>query len=583
MSEPAKRIRRSSPRTRNVSRHRDRKIRKYIFTALGVVAVGGILAFGGYHAYRIFRKQSALASAREFAEKKDFGQAAMAAKRAVMLNPKDLAANRLMAEMADELHLKEAITWRKNIAELEPAAANYLAWAETAIRFRDLDSVKEAFSKIDAAGKNTPAYHDMAARLAVLTGHTSEVAAHVAAAAQLDPTNETYQLQEAAVQLGSPVPAVRDAALAAVEKLAESPKVRREALRMLTQSHLSKGDGASALKFAHQLMSGPGGSFDDRMLYLKMLGHLKRPEYWWFLAQLHAAMPEKDEDAVTLLSWMTNNRLPQLALTWSDEMPNERTERPPLCMAVAEAHALLGNWGRLRSMLKDQQWGELEFQREALTARVNREDGNDDGANKHWEHAVTLAGENQEHLGALARFADTWGWKEEYVSVVWAVARGRNPATAMPALQQLLRKYSEEKNTRELLSVFNRMLEIEPSGNWTMKNNIAYALLMMNKDMARAQTLAKAVYDADPANSEYSATYAMALHYKGKTDQALKILQKFDEKDLKVPATALCYSMILAASGKEGEALKYLDVAEAGTLLPEEKNLAQRTREKLPR
>ena len=40
-------------------------------------------------------------------------------------------------------------------------------------------------NKLDEKGKNTAGYHDMAARFAVLTGKTSEVYEHVAAAAQL--------------------------------------------------------------------------------------------------------------------------------------------------------------------------------------------------------------------------------------------------------------------------------------------------------------------------------------------------------------------------------------------------------------
>lgn len=546
------------------------------------MAVLGLLALGFYYGYRVNRKHRALTSAREFAAKKEYLEAALAARRAVMLSPKDVEASRLMAEMAEALNQKEAVTWRKNVAELQPGvAANYIAWAESAVRFKDIESATEAYAKIDEAGKNTTAFHDMAARFAAATGRTSDVYEHVAAAARLDPGNETYQLQNAAVQFGSPVVGVRKAAIATAEKLTESPKVGRQALRLLIQSALSEGDGARSLKFANQLMTGPGGTFDDRMLYLKLLAHLKRSEFWWFLAQIHTSLPVKDEDLVELLSWMNNNRLPQLALAWTDEMPNERTEKVPVCMAVAEAHTLLGNWGKLKTMLKFQQWGDVEFQREALIARVNREDGNDAGSNKHWEAAMTLARENQTHLAALARFAIAWKWDEQYTSLLWVMARGKtNPK---PALQELLRKYTAEQNTRELLSVFNRMIEIEPGDNWNMKNNVAYALMVMNMEPGRAQTLAKAVYDAEPTNTAYSATYALALHLKGKTDQALKLLQQFNENDLKVPATALCYGMILAASGKDAEARKYLDIADAGNLLPQEKNLLTKTREKLPR
>ena len=550
---------------------------------MAVIAVAAVLAIGAasWYGFRIVRKQRAMASAREFANNKEYVQAALAARRALGMSPKDLNANRLMAEMAEAVQTKEAVTWRKTVAEMQPGVAeNYLQWADTAIRFRDVESAREALSKMDAAAKNTSAYHDMAARLAVLTGQTSEVYAHVEAAAKLDPQNENYQLQLAAVRLGSPMPEVRKTAAATVEQLAESPKIRREALRTLVQSSLANGESNKALKFANQLMTGPGALFEDRMLTLKILGRLKRPEYWWFLAQLHGDLPEKDEELVTLLSWMSNNGLAKLSLEWAGEMPNERTERVPVCVAVAEAHALLGNWRQLRVLLKFQKWGDLEFQREALIARVAREDGDEAGSHSHWNAAVTLAAERREAVSALARFASAWNWDEEYTNLLWVIARGRNDP--MTALQVLLRKYTAEGTTRELLGVFNRMLELEPQ-NLNTKNNVAYALLIMGMEMDRAHTLAGDVHKAEPSNPEFTATYALSMHLKGKSDLALKALQQLPEKELRVPTTALCYGMILAAKGKEDEAHAFLDVAEKGKLLPQEKMILSRARDELPR
>ena len=522
-----------------------------------------------------------MASAREFADKKDYFKAAAAARRALRMSPKDLAANRLMAEMAEAVQAKEAVSWRKTIAEMQPGVAkNYLDWAETALLFRDTANASEALSRLDEAGKNTAAYHEMAARVAVQTGRSSEVYAHVTAAAQLEPQNENYQLQLAAVQLGSPLQEIRKGARARVEQLAESPKVRRQALRMLIQAALSERDGAGALKFANDLMTGPNGLFEDRVLYLKLLGYLKRPEYWWFLAQLGSELPESDDDLVTLLSWMNNNGLPLLTLNFIKQLPNDRTERANVSPVIAEAHALTGGWGKLKSILRFQKWGELEFQREALTARVAQNDGDDTGAHSHWAAAMALAGERREALGALGRFAQAWKWDEEYTNVVWAFANGRDHP--MSALQELLGKFTSEGKTRGILRVFNRMLELDPQ-NLNAKNNVAYALLILNMEPDRAQKLAYEARTADPANPEYSATYALALNAKGKTDAAYKILQGLDATDRRSPATALCFGVVLAAQGKNDEARAFLDEAEKGALLPEEKMLAAKTREKRPR
>ena len=546
-----------------------------------VVAVLGVIGAAGWYGYRAFSRRNAIAAARQFADRKEYLQAALAAKRALDFNPKDLSANKLMAEMAEAVKTREAVVWRKTVAEMEPGVAeNYLQWADTAIRFRDAASAREALSKMDAAGKNTSAYHDMAARLAVLAGQTRDVQGHVAEAARLDPKNESYQLQLAAVQLGSPLPEVRKAATATVEQLAESPKVRRAALRVLVQSSLAANEPNTALKFAYRLMTGPDGVFEDRMLTLKILGMLQRPEYWWFIGQLGADLPENDEDLVTLLSWLNNNRLPHLSLKWIGELPSDRVERVPVCVAVAEAHALLGNWSKLKSVLKFQKWGELEFQREALVARVTREEGDEAGSHSHWNAAVTLAAERRDAHAALARFAVAWKWEEEYTNLLWVIAKGRNDP--MMALQKLLQKYHADGNTRELLSVFNRMLELEPQ-NLNTKNNVAYALLILNMEPERAHMLANEIRSSDPSNSEFTTTYALSQHMKGKTDLALKAMQTVPEKELRIPATALTYAVILAAKGKDEEAREFLALAETGTLVPQEKTILLKTKDRLPR
>ena len=540
-----------------------------------------LVGFAGWYGIRLVGKQRAMAAAREFADKKEFLQAAMSARRALQISPSDLNANRLMAEMAEAVQTKEAVAWRKTVAEREPGVAqNYLDWADTALRFRDAASAGEALSKLDDAGKNTAAYHDMAARLAVLTGQTSQVFAHVEAAAQLDPRNETYQLQLAAVQLGSPLPEVRKAASAKVEQLAESPKIRREALRMLVQSSLADKDSRGALTFASDLMSGPGGTFEDRMLYLKLLRRLKQTEFWWFLAQLGSGLPENDDDLVTLLSWMSNNGMARLTLNWAGELPNDRSERVPVCVAIGEAHTLLGNWGKLKSLLRFQKWSNLEYEREALTARVSKEENDDAGRRSHWSAAVALASDRREALSALGRLAKAWHWDEEYTNLLWIVANGRSDQAG--ALQQLLKKYGDEGKTRDLLRVFNRMLDLNPQ-DMNAKNNIAYALMLLNMEPERAQMLAFEARDSDPGNAEFSATYALTLHSKGKTDAGIKILQGLDAKDQSSPTTALTYGVLLAAKGLKDEAGVFLDVAEKGRLLPEEKLLAEKARQTMQR
>ena len=73
------------------------------------------------------------------------------------------------------------------------------------------------------------------------------------------------------------------------------------------------------------------------------------------------------------------------------------------------------------------------------------------------------------------------------------------------------------------------------------------------------------------------------MHLKGKTDVALKAMQQLPEKELRLPATSLTYGVILAAKDKGEEAREFLDLAQSGTLLPQEKTILLKARDKLPR
>jgi len=140
-----------------------------------------------------------------------------------------------------------------------------------------------------------------------------------------------------------------------------------------------------------------------------------------------------------------------------DELPNDRDERVPVCVAVAEAHTLLGNWGKLRTVLKVQsgKWGDLEFQREALNARVDREDGNEPGSKKALGSRSDIGARKPGALTALARFATAWKWDDQYADLLWHVADGRmKPQRRRPCSSFC--EYSPRKNTLESSMCFSK-------------------------------------------------------------------------------------------------------------------------------
>jgi hypothetical protein len=567
--EPVKRRRSAHPKE---AKHRRRRKRTLLIVATLVVLAA--LAVGSVAGYRVLRQHRMISRARSFIKDKEFMQASLSLQRALQVDPKDLVATQMMAEVAEAANVKEVVYWRRSLAELQPTAENHLAWANAALKVRDANSAAQAMSKIDEEAQKTADYHDAAARLALLQRRNIEVGEHVAEAAKLDPQNELYQLELAAVRLGSPVPEVRKQAFATIEQLVASPKVRRAALRTLIQGALAGGDARKAMAFAAQLTSAPEALFEDRLLYLQLLRQLRRVEFWWYLAQLQAAPLDDQANLAALLSSLNNSGYARVALDWGKSLPEEVRTRMPVCLAMAESYALLNDWNGLTPILKLGPWGELEFQREALTARMLREQGDDDGSKSHWNQAVTMAGERPQAVTTLLRMTAAWKWDDEYVNLLWTIAKGA--VDPRPSLELLLRQYTAQDRTKEMLNVFTRLLELDPK-DATIKNNAAYALMLLG-DRNHAVVMALEAYQAEPTNPGFVATYAYGLHLKGKTAEGLKILRALDEKQLETPSTALSYGILLAANGAP-EAKKYLDLAEAGHLLPQEKALAVKARE----
>ena len=117
------------------------------------IVVLGVVASIGWRAFQHVRKERIVTRARAFMEKKDWGQAMIAVQWALQVNPRDVAVNRMMAELAETVGSPQALFWHRKVAELEPAVfENHLKWAESALRFKSLSMAEEALTNVEDAG-----------------------------------------------------------------------------------------------------------------------------------------------------------------------------------------------------------------------------------------------------------------------------------------------------------------------------------------------------------------------------------------------------------------------------------------------
>src|SRR5262245_53514870 len=88
-------------------------------------------------AYRQWRQELSLVQARGFMVAGDYRQASLSARRALELNPANVEACTIIADLAEKHGAPNLLQWRQRIAELAPTASNKLMFASAAIRASD--------------------------------------------------------------------------------------------------------------------------------------------------------------------------------------------------------------------------------------------------------------------------------------------------------------------------------------------------------------------------------------------------------------------------------------------------------------
>jgi Tfp pilus assembly protein PilF len=260
-------------------------MKKVVIT--GVLVFLGLLGLWFYArpAYNQHRETRAVGQAKSYLAKGDYRNAALSARQALQVNPRNLEACRMMAELADRSHSPEALDWRRRIVELAPTVQNKLMFASIALRSQGppyafatqtLDELKES------AG-NVAAYHTVLAELALRLKQPAEAATQFEQASRLEPTNELHQLNLAVLQLQSTNAGAPATARATLERLRASTNVGAVALRWLIAESLGRDDFPTAARFSAQLLADPRSLPDDRLQYLSILQKSKNPEFSAYL------------------------------------------------------------------------------------------------------------------------------------------------------------------------------------------------------------------------------------------------------------------------------------------------------------
>ena len=146
---------------------------------------------------------------------------------------------------------------------------------------------------------------------------------------------------------------------------------------------------------------------------------------------------------------------------------------------------------------------------------------------------VARVGARPEQIFGLAELARKWGWQNETLDLWWLAAK--NPTNTEITLRMLYHFYAARRDTRELYRVLAHLEKARPSDR-AVRNNLAQISLLLNLNAEGAHRLAREVYEQEPKNADYAATYAFSLFLEGDVKKALQIFAGFSEAEI-LPAT----------------------------------------------
>jgi tetratricopeptide (TPR) repeat protein len=547
-----------------------------ITIVISVFIVLLLMGYTGYRGYKVWKQDHWLTMARGFAAKGDARNEILCLRQALALNPQSSEACHLMADLADATHSDAALVWRQRLVDLNPKSlGERLALMQTAMNFGDSAVASNALAGVSAADQKTAVFQTAAGLLAAGVGQTPAAKAYFTEAIKLDPNNLVPQLNLAALQVRG-ANAVEAAAardnLKRISLTATNRTVRHQAKRELIADAIRFDDFGTAEALTKDLVAPTNAFFPDRLLRLDVLLKDKNPELNSTLAACERDAAESPAQLSGMAVWLMKNLSPEQALAWLQTLPNPTRTNQPAAPLMAECQLRMGDWKKLQAGIQGQNWNDLEFVRHAFLARALRGQDLQEASAGEWVVALNIANDQKGALISLSRMAAAWQWHSETEALLWLVVnRYPEERWAPPVLMQSL---INGGRTRPLLQLFGLLSRRNPA-DLEMKNNLAFAALLLGAQELNPHELAKEVYSKWPQSPAFAATYAYSLYLQKQYADALKVMQALAAKDLDNPAVAGYYGLVLKAAGNAEKAKVYLRLALRIKLLPEEQALFQ--------
>ncbi len=349
-------------------------------------------------------RRPAPAQAPARAEPDDHRHALQALRRATEVDPNDPRVWREAMAVLSKIGSPEALVARRNLARLGPGELGLrVALVLEALRFTPSEKRGDGRAAMGEEAAGDPAFHRLAAAVALALGRTGEYEQHLAGLIAADPDDAAARFNLAALHLWSEDAAVSAAAAAELAKLGEEPVLRvRVALERLKFAASTReparvdAEVEAALALLGRSPGGnePGGS----------------PGWGALVVELKQVAATSPRDAALLARWLAEQGQGADALVWLRGLPESLRLAVEVRAAATELAAGCDDLETLRHHLREGAWGPMPSETVdlLLASRVQRLRFGEKRARATWEDAVATSQDSLAGLHALARLGAIW-------------------------------------------------------------------------------------------------------------------------------------------------------------------------------
>lgn len=541
---------------------------RWLALLLGLVALAAFGAPPLYRAVKEYRAEHLAARALDELRAGDAAAAASSIRAALALSPGNAGANRATAllQAAAGNQRGAAARWALIFGAGKESFADVRHYFDALMksgRRQDAWELVERHSRRDDA---VPAeLAKMRCVWLVSGGEIKRGLAEGRRALRLDPSDDAFALYLAGLLSASEEPADHDDGLALLWSLAQKsgPQALGAAATLAAFPAVEEGKLARLVEVL--------GRADDRSAEREILRTGLRlrlgappPEAVAELVRRCAGLAL--EEKLRVAKWLVSTGQGRAALDLLPEQPGLFSS--DYFRTQIEACAAAGDWAAAARLLSKPELPLPRHEMEAYRARVAEQTQGFAASEAHWSRAKIAAEIDPRAFVWLANIAESYGWVDRAREICRRLAQ--NPLTANEGYTGLIQIEKRHGTTRSLRDL---MRELEPYGRDSELriNAEAYLSLLLGEDVERSAKAAGMVAEKRPGDLAFQATLALAKLRERRPDEAVQVLQQFEEQIKKAdPVFALIYAAALAKCGLFGKARTFLDRVDPARLRPEE-------------